>query len=235
MGNRFPLFGVIGATGSGKTTFARLLSQTYGFTFLEEPVAENPYLERFYKEPTKWCLASEKFFLEAKVKQLRPVKDQLKNQAAVIDPPLWMDAEIYPSVQKKVGWLSEADFNDYQRLYKQLSAKHKPAMPDLIFYIDAPVAMVLEKIKQRADSGTRFFESWAVKNCPTYFTELVAATNDWVTRNPYKVPIVRIDKSQIDFYTPEGKEKLMGEIILEAKNKIDTNSSLIIPFSFERL
>ena len=54
---------IAGNIGSGKTTLTGLLAQHYGWTPKFETVAENPYLDPFYKDMPRWAFNLEVFFL----------------------------------------------------------------------------------------------------------------------------------------------------------------------------
>ena len=63
-----------GPIGAGKTTLAKLLSDSFGYdTFLEKP-SENPFLPDFYINPSQAALATQLFFLFQRVKQMQELK-----------------------------------------------------------------------------------------------------------------------------------------------------------------
>jgi deoxyadenosine/deoxycytidine kinase len=75
---------VEGPIGAGKTTLCRRLSDLYGAqTVLEEPQS-NPFLERFYKDSTRYALPTQLFFLFQRVNQLRDLAQQDLFTRAVI-------------------------------------------------------------------------------------------------------------------------------------------------------
>lgn len=50
-----PLIWVEGLIGCGKSTFSKEVGSRLGLRVIEEPVATNPYLGKFYKEPQKYA------------------------------------------------------------------------------------------------------------------------------------------------------------------------------------
>ena len=46
-----------GNISAGKSTLCRELASALGFELFLEPVVTNPYLEKYYAEPTKYGLA----------------------------------------------------------------------------------------------------------------------------------------------------------------------------------
>ena len=66
---RYPIIGVVGPLGSGKTTVAELLEinwnvPSFPVKRFEEQYPQNPYLESFYDNPRKYAYPNEIFFLE---------------------------------------------------------------------------------------------------------------------------------------------------------------------------
>jgi deoxyadenosine/deoxycytidine kinase len=56
-----------GPIGAGKTSLARRLAERFGAeTVLEEP-ADNPFLERFYRDSRRYALPTQLFFLFQRV------------------------------------------------------------------------------------------------------------------------------------------------------------------------
>ena len=49
---------VAGNIGSGKTTLTKLLAKHYGWSPRFEPVDNNPYLEDFYADMSRWSTSS---------------------------------------------------------------------------------------------------------------------------------------------------------------------------------
>jgi deoxyadenosine/deoxycytidine kinase len=60
---------VAGNIGSGKTTLTKMLSKHYGWKQYLEPVAENPYIDDYYKDISRWALNMEVFYLKQRFKK----------------------------------------------------------------------------------------------------------------------------------------------------------------------
>ena len=45
-----------GVVGVGKTTLGRLIAKRYGVNLYEEPVVNNPILDKFYHDKNRWSL-----------------------------------------------------------------------------------------------------------------------------------------------------------------------------------
>ncbi|MBK8449627.1 MAG: deoxynucleoside kinase [Saprospiraceae bacterium] len=52
-----------GNIGAGKTTFCQMISLDYKCKLILEQFSDNPFLEYFYKDPARYALTVELFFL----------------------------------------------------------------------------------------------------------------------------------------------------------------------------
>ena len=68
---RFRYIVVEGPIGVGKTSLARRLAETYGATLILEQAAENPFLERFYRNPRAAAFPAQLYFLFQRTQQLQ--------------------------------------------------------------------------------------------------------------------------------------------------------------------
>src|SRR4029453_9838268 len=123
---------VEGPIGVGKTTLARRLSETFRYPTLLEPAAENPFLDRFYREGGKHALPTQLFFLLHRPRKLA---------IDVPTPDLVVYLQAPPSVLmervRRRGIASEQHIsNDY------LEALIDAYTRFFHFYDDAPVLIV---------------------------------------------------------------------------------------------
>ena len=61
-----------GPIGVGKTTLARLLAERWSMRTLFERPQENPFLERFYRDTTRYALPTQLHFALQRVQQTQP-------------------------------------------------------------------------------------------------------------------------------------------------------------------
>lgn len=60
-----------GNIGAGKTTLCQLISLDFPCKIILEQFTENPFLEYFYKDPNRYALTVELFFLTERQKQIQ--------------------------------------------------------------------------------------------------------------------------------------------------------------------
>jgi deoxyadenosine/deoxycytidine kinase len=159
---------IAGNIGVGKSTLTKKLAQHLKWKAYQEPVAQNPYLEDFYKDMKKWAFHSQMFFLGSRLKDHSNI---LKEKRSVIqDRSLYENAEVFAKSLHKQGHINARDWKTYQTIYKTCT-KVLPA-PNLIIYLKAST----EKIMQRIEKRGRGFEK---KISPKYIKSLNDLYDKW--------------------------------------------------------
>ncbi len=133
---------VEGPIGVGKTSLARRLCTSLNAEAVLEQAAENPFLERFYRNPRAGALPTQLYFLFQRAQQLTALKQQdLFAPVRVADYLLEKD-RLFARVT-----LDDAEFSLYEQVYAKLDIQ--PPKPDLVVYLQAPVDVLLERIGKR--------------------------------------------------------------------------------------
>lgn len=65
---------IAGNIGSGKTTLTNMLAKHYGWKKFLEPVDDNPYIDDYYKDISRWALNLEVYFLKQRFKNLLEIE-----------------------------------------------------------------------------------------------------------------------------------------------------------------
>jgi deoxyadenosine/deoxycytidine kinase len=131
-----------GPIGVGKTSLAGRLADVLGAELLLEGAAENPFLERFYRNPRAGAFPAQLYFLFQRVHQLGALRQQdLFAPVRVADYLLDKD-RLFARVT-----LDADEFRLYEQVYQKLAVD--PPKPDLVVYLQAPVDVLLERIARR--------------------------------------------------------------------------------------
>src|SRR5215470_14701746 len=133
---------VEGPIGVGKTSLARRLCSSLSAQGIFEQAAQNPFLERFYRNPRAGALPTQLYFLLQRAQQLASLKQQdLFAPVRVADYLLEKD-RLFARVT-----LDDAEYGLYEQVYAKLDIQ--APKPDLVVYLQAPVDVLLERIGKR--------------------------------------------------------------------------------------
>lgn len=160
---------VEGPIGVGKTSLAKRLAQSFGTELLLEGVDENPFLERFYKDPKNAALPTQLFFLFQRAQQMQELRQGDMFTPVRVSDFLMEKDRLFAQLT-----LDDAELRLYEQAY-QLVTIDAPR-PDLVIYLQAPVSVLLERIQKRSrpyeqqisadylqrlvESYTRFFHQY---------------------------------------------------------------------------
>lgn len=133
---------VEGPIGVGKTSLARRLADTFGSDLLLEGADQNPFLERFYQDPRGAALQTQLFFLLQRAQQMQELRQgELFSPVRVADFLLEKD-RLFAQIN-----LDEDELHLYEQVYDHLTLD--APQPDLVIYLQAPVDILEERIRQR--------------------------------------------------------------------------------------
>ena len=136
---------VEGPIGVGKTSLAQRLAGHLNSALLLEKPAENPFLEKFYSDISRYALPAQLFFLFQRATQVQSLAQlDMFAQATVSDFLLDKD-QLFAGLT-----LSDAEHDLYQQIYRHL--KPQAPQPDLVIYLQASPNTLVERIKRRGSS-----------------------------------------------------------------------------------
>ena len=133
---------VEGPIGVGKTSLARRLCASLSAEAVLEQAAENPFLERFYRNPRAGALPAQLYFLFQRAQQLASLKQADLFAAVRVADYLLEKDRLFARVT-----LDDAEYGLYEQVYAKLDIQ--PPKPDLVVYLQAPVDVLLERISKR--------------------------------------------------------------------------------------
>jgi deoxyadenosine/deoxycytidine kinase len=131
-----------GPIGVGKTSLVRRLGRSFGSELVLEQDAENPFLERFYRNPRAVAFQTQLHFLFQRARQLQDLRQaDLFERVRVADYMLEKD-RLFARLT-----LDDEEFALYEQVYERLAID--APQPDLVVYLQAPVDVLLERIARR--------------------------------------------------------------------------------------
>lgn len=133
---------VEGPIGVGKTSLAERLAHSFGGELILEQSGENPFLERFYRNPRAAAFPTQLYFLFQRTRQLQQISQRdLFDTVRVADYLLEKD-RLFARVT-----LDDEEYALYEQVYARLAID--APTPDLVVYLQAPVDVLMERIARR--------------------------------------------------------------------------------------
>jgi deoxyadenosine/deoxycytidine kinase len=159
---------VAGNISAGKTSLTERVGTRLAWRTAFESVGDNPYLAEFYGDMKQWAFHLQVFFLGHRARQHLELASC--PQSAIADRSIYEDAFIFARALHHLGNLDERDYKSYRSVF-ELVAGGLPK-PDLLLYLQAPVEVLMERIRRRGremERGItadylllldRFYEEW---------------------------------------------------------------------------
>lgn len=213
--SELPHFIVVeGPIGAGKSTLARALAYSLNYDVLLERPQDNPFLDRFYQDKDNYALQTQLSFLFQRTRQL----DQLK-QGDMFRPRLVADFMLEKDALFAQATLDTHELDLYTKVHDQVVVGSPT--PDIVVYLQAPVSILLERIKMRGIESEKSITA-------SYLERLNSAYMNFFHQYSQS-PLLIVNAEEIDFANnPDHYRDLMSRIIKTKAGRHFYNPSTII-------
>ena len=177
---------IAGNIGSGKTTLTKLLARHYGWEPRYEAVADNPYLEDYYRDIRRWSFNMEVFFLKERFRDLIAISKA--SHTIVQDRSIFEGVYVFMENNRDMGNLSDRDYETFMELFQQMMSVVR--LPDLLIYLRASVPHLVGNIQQRGRNYEQAMQLEYLENLNRRYENFIAG---------YKGRLMIIDKDPLDF------------------------------------
>lgn len=203
-GRTLPRFvAVEGNIGVGKTTLARRLASTFNYDTLLESAEDNPFLERFYQDRKRNALPTQLYFLFQRSQQFRELR-----QGDMFSPLRVADFLINKDPLFARITLDDDEFALYKKVYDQLIID--APKPDLVVYLQAPVDVLLKRIRQRGVAAEQRIEHDYLQQLNDAYTQLFHYYSD--------APLLIVNASEIDLASNPQHYRQLVDYLLTIRN-----------------
>jgi deoxyguanosine kinase len=198
-----------GPIGVGKTSLARRLAATLNAQLVLEQAEENPFLERFYRNPRVGALPAQLFFLFQRAQQQGALAQaDIFGSVRVADYLLAKD-DLFARMT-----LDDEEYGLYRQVHERLAID--APKPDLVVYLQAPVDVLLDRIARRGIGHESLIDR-------AYLTRLNEAYARFF--HAYEAgPLLMVNAAAIDPVTNDADyEELLGQINRTVRGRLYYN------------
>jgi deoxyadenosine/deoxycytidine kinase len=193
-----------GNIGAGKTTAAKLISQSFGFELFDEPVIDNRFLRHYYQDMRRWSFTLQLEFLIRRVEHHELIHTVTKS--CIQDRTLYEDPEIFAKYLHGLGHMSDTELDLYFEYFKRLSKQIKH--PDKVICFDVPhIDVLLSRIKRRGREEEKGMQSNFLRGLNGYY-----GTFPMVLSKKYGIEVMTIDVSTLDIRTGKGRQEFLDKV-----------------------
>lgn len=205
-GNKEMIIGIVGPTGTGKTSLGQALSDRIGYPFLEELPQDNPFLARYYADikagnlPSRWAFHSQVHFLTKAIEQGKKIA-KLGGGGAIWDvPPL--GHRMYADLAFQAGIMDPDSYRLYGELFQVYMELPSLAHPDVVLVVTTKVQTLKDRINRRAAvSPERAMEQEVNLE---YWQAQIKYWESKLSQNDG--PLLRVDSGVLDWVNGDGVE-----------------------------
>lgn len=206
---------IAGNIGVGKTELTDRLSRELGWYAYYEPVIQNPYLDDFYREMSRWAFHLQIYFLSERFKAQVTIGQSAG--AFIQDRTIYEDREIFARTLYEQGDMTRVDFENYTALFDILASFLRK--PDLILYLKARPETLMERIAQR---GRESEKSITID----YLARLGRAYDEWMDRARGQFDVKVVDTDEVEL---QGSAPAFQDLVQELKRRYPPQVPLPLP------
>lgn len=178
---------VAGNIGAGKTTLTELLAKHYGWDPHFEVVAENPYMEDYYKDIHRWSFCLETFFLKERFRDLLEISNTTHD--VIQDRSIFEGVHVFAANNQAMGNMEQRDYATFMELFEQMTSVART--PDLMIYLKASIPHLVANIQKRGRSYEQGIPIDYLQNLNNRYEDFI--------NNKYEGKVLTINVDNLDF------------------------------------
>lgn len=201
----FPYLAIEGAIGVGKTTLARILSESLSAELLLEVFEENPFLSDFYADRARYAFQTQIFFLLSRYRQQHSVIAGTLTRSPLVSDYLFAKDWLFAHLN-----LTGDELAMYERVHAILG--EQIPTPTLVVYLKASTDTLMERIAFRDRSYERQMSR-------SYINDLREAYDGFFAGYT-AAPVLTIDTDDLDVVH---EADTRAEVVARIKNTLHGN------------
>lgn len=193
-----------GNIGAGKTTAAKLLSESFGFELFDEPVIDNRFLRDYYADMRRWSFTLQLEFLIRRVEHHDLIHSM--KRSCVQDRTLYEDPEIFAKYLHGLGHMTDSELDLYYEYFQRLS--RNLVRPDKVICFEVGSEdVLLERIRTRGREEEKGIQRQFLRGLNGYY-----ASFPQVLQEKYSVDCLVMDVSTQDIRRGRGREEFLDRV-----------------------
>lgn len=210
------LVAVSGLMGSGKTTLARQIAQSFRWRYAPEGSVPKSYLEDLFAQPSRWAFEAQIAFLSSKALEIQ--SDLRSGDDIVIDRSLDEDVDIFAAYFRDAGYIDGRSFGIYNSLAGDFRIRLGP--PDLMIYCHVSPKTASERLSNRHRGEERLYPTGHLEELASRYKRWYDTYND--------APLYFLDSESVDWTKPEVVSQICVEIseLLIARTAVEEQLKL---------
>jgi len=198
---------VEGPIGVGKSSLAEILAESLESRLVRENADENPFLASFYRDPRRYALSAQLFFLLQRYGQQSDLaQGNLFEPGGLVADYLFAKDRLFAALT-----LSPNELALYDRVYQTL--RPQVVTPDLVVYLHARAEVLMSRIEKRGRPEEKPIRVDYIRKVAQAYSEFFFSYND--------CPLLVVDASDIDFVgNPEDRAALL-EVIDQTRSGVN--------------
>ncbi|WP_226660166.1 deoxynucleoside kinase [Guptibacillus hwajinpoensis] len=194
---------IAGTVGVGKSTITSSLANALLFRTSLEKVDNNPYLEKFYNDFSRWSFHLQIYFLAERFKEQKRMFEY--GGGFVQDRSIYEDTGIFAKMHYEKGTMSAVDYDTYTNLFQSMVMTPFFPHPDLMIYLEGSFDDVVGRIKER---GRPMEQQTPI----AYWEEMYERYTNWID-SFNACPILRLNINEYDLVNdPSSVELILKRI-----------------------
>jgi deoxyadenosine/deoxycytidine kinase len=202
-----------GVVGVGKSTLMTLMEER-GYHAFEEPVADNPLLDRFYHDRARYSFALQIFFLN---RRFQHIKQAAKISNAVMDRSIYGDV-IFAKMLYENNEMSREEFDLYMDLFGNMIEHCHP--PKLMVYLEVSVDQAIRRIQNRGRDYEQIVER-------EYWEKLNQNYREYFAQYSHS-PLLTINVDNMNFAENRDDQEQILNLIENKLSEIEANKKLAV-------
>ena len=201
--NRPRYIAVEGPIGVGKSSLAEILAENLGERLVREDPGGNPFLASFYRDPRRYALSAQLFFLLQRYGQQADLaQGSLFERGGLVADYLFAKDRLFAALT-----LSPDELALYDRVFQAL--RPRVVAPDLVVYLQARAEVLLERVEKRGRPEEKPIRREYLREVAKAYSEFFFAYNDG--------PLLIVDASEIDFVGDAEDRAALLEVIAQTR------------------